>query len=114
MPGEGTIEANFDHEAWFEYDGHPLYVQRTILFQPDSVSFPKKYRSNLPCFIQIDQRFKRGEEKGKLMYPDLYMLREHHILTKKLQKIQARKCEGWVIPIRQLEHHPVDAEYVRR
>ncbi len=103
MPGKGTKSDDYSHNAWVTVNGKPCYVQRTILFQPDSISFPEKYRNKLPCLVKIEQEYKRGPHKGEPMYPDLYMLREHNILTKNLQLIQRRKCDGWVIPINELE-----------
>lgn len=103
MPDKGTKDYDLQHEAWIEVDGRLCYIQRTILFQPDSISFPEKYRSKLPCLVKIEQRYKRGPHKGELMYPDLYELRDHHIMTKNLRPIQKKKCDGWVIPIQELE-----------
>jgi hypothetical protein len=103
MPGKGTKDFDVSHKAWKKINGKPCYIQRTILFQPDSISFPEKYKWRLPCLVRIEQEYKRGAHKGERMYPDLYMLREHNILNKKLQLIQRRKCDGWVIPINELE-----------
>jgi hypothetical protein len=107
MPDEGTVDHDFSHDAWLEVDGNHMYVQRTILYSPDSISFPEKYRRNLPCVIQIRATIKRGENKGELMYPDLYVLRDHMLLTKELKKgkkgIQKGKVDGRIIPIQELE-----------
>lgn len=103
MPGKGTKDHDVSHEAWTSVNGVPCYIQRTIMFRPDSITFPKKYRQKLPCLIRIDQTFKRKPNKGKLLYPDLYILRNHMILNKPERSIQRGKCVGWVIPIQELE-----------
>jgi len=103
MPGKGTIEHNLSQEAWIDINGADCYVQRTILFggknRPGAISFPHKYMHKLPCFVQIKQRYKSGE----LMFPNLYVLRKPMVITKTRQLIQAGKCEGYVIPITELE-----------
>jgi hypothetical protein len=102
MPDKGTKDSDLSHEAWIEVDGRLCYVQRTVLFKPDSISFPEKYRNKIPCLVTIEQRYQKGEHKGEKMFPDLYELREHMILDKKLRLIQKRKCDGWVVPISEL------------
>ena len=104
-PVKGTVNYDLSHDAWKMVDGNRCYKQRTILFRPDSISFPRKYRSNLPCIIRIAQRYERGDKEGELMYPDLYVLRDHMIMTKKLKWIQKGKCRGWVVTIDELEDY---------
>jgi len=106
-PCKGEVGYDLSHKAWTEIDGNRVYVQRTILYSPDSISFPEKYRRNLPCVIQIKAIIKRGEKKGELMYPDLYVLRDHMLLTEELKTgkkgIQKGKVDGRIIPIQKLE-----------
>jgi hypothetical protein len=104
-PGKGTVGYDLDHKVWFNIDGNRLYEQRTIMNNPDSISYPEKYRHKLPCVIRIVQRYERGDDKGMLMFPDLYVLRDHMIIAKKTQMIQNKKCDGWVVPIQVLEDY---------
>lgn len=103
MPDKGTVNYDFGQEAWVVVNKYDCYVQRTIMFRPDSITFPKKYRHKLPCIVKIEQKFKRGPEKGERMYPDLYILRKHMLLNKTEQKIQRKKCDGYIVPIMELD-----------
>jgi hypothetical protein len=110
MPGKGTKDGDYSRKAWKVIDGRTCYIQRTIMFRPDSISYPHKYLDKLPCIVKIEQKHKIGPNKGKLMYPDLYMLSKPVVLTHRLRVvrpdgkggIQASKCDGYVIPIHEL------------
>lgn len=103
-PGKGTVDYDLNHEAWKTIWDNRCYIQRKIL-KPNSITYPFKYLCNLPCIIKIEDRFEKGENKGKLMYPALYVLREHMILNKERRHIQAKKCDGYIIKIRELEKY---------
>ena len=107
MGGKGTRDRN--EEVWFvTVNGNRLYVQHKI-FRPASISFPKKYRHKLPCLIKIEERHKTGDKKGKFIISELFVLRDHMLLNKELLEgrkgIQAGKCDGWIIPIEDLESY---------
>jgi hypothetical protein len=108
MPSKGTVDYDLSHDAWINVDGKRCYVQRTVLFggktRPDAISFPHKYMHKLPCLVQINQRYASGE----LMYPDLYILRKQMVITKEKREIQAGKCDGYIIPINELEFSDVE------
>ena len=103
MPDKGTVDRDYSQDAWLTVNGNDCYIQRTIMFRPDSITFPKKYRHKLPCLVEIKQKFKRGEQKGELLYPDLYILRRHMLLTKAEHKIQRKKVTGYIVPIQELD-----------
>ena len=106
MPGKGTLDRS--EEVWFTRDGNRLYIQHKI-FRPASISFPKKYRHKLPCIIKIEEKYKKGDKKGRYIIPDLFVLRDHMLLNKELLEgrkgIQGGKCDGWIVPIEELENY---------
>ena len=102
---KGCKDHDLSQEAWVTVDGKSCYVQRTILFKPDSISYPEVYLSKLPCLVTIEQEYGKGPHAGEKMYPDLYVLKKYMILNKKLKPIQKRKCDGWIIPIRELQKY---------
>lgn len=119
MPDKGVVNTakgckdhDLSQDAWKIVSGQRCYIQRTIMFAPDSISFPHKYLDKLPCLVRIEQRYKRGANKGKKMYPDLYVLSKPVVLSEPLRiakngrgGIQKSKCDGYVIPIKNLQKH---------